>query len=104
MALTEDQKFKIRLYLGWSERFHQHDSALEQALSALVTHPSAEAGVIALIAECERIDTALVSAEKRTQAAQAGPITLNSMEIHQLRDRGRQFVGRIASILGVEVR
>lgn len=104
MALTEDQKFQIRLYLGWSERFHQHDSGLEQAMSALTTRPSAEAGVISLLGECVRIDTALVAAEKRIQAAQAGPITLNSMEITQLRDRGRQFVGRIASILGVEVR
>jgi hypothetical protein len=104
MALTEDQKFHIRLYMGWSERFHQFDSGLEQALSALETRPSAETGVVALIAECVRVDTALVAAEKRLKASEMGPITLNGGEINQLRDRGREFVGRIASILGVEVR
>lgn len=104
MALTEDQKFKIRLYLGWSERFHQHDSALEQAMSALETRPPAEAGVVSLLAECERIDADITAAEKRLKASSVGPATLNGQEINQLRDRGRQFVGRIASILGVEVR
>jgi hypothetical protein len=104
MALTEDQKFQLRLYLGWSERFHQFDSGLEQAMSALETRASAEAGVISMLVECVRIDTALIAAEKRLKASEMGPITLNGGEIEQLRDRGRQFVGRIASILGVEVR
>jgi hypothetical protein len=104
MALTEEQKFKLRLYLGWSERFHQHDSALEQAFSALESRPSAENGTIALLAECERIDSAITAAEGRLKATTVGSIELNTMEINQLRDRGRQFVGRIASILGVEVR
>lgn len=104
MALTEDQKYKVRLYLGWSERFHQFDSELEQAMSALETRASAEAGVISMLAECERIDTAITAAEKRLKASEMGPIALNGREIDQLRDRGRQFVGRIASILGVEVR
>lgn len=104
MALTEDQKFQIRLYTGWSERFHQFDSALEQAMSALETRPSAEAGVIALLADCARIDTAITAAEARIKAMSVGPIELNNGEINQLRDRGRQFAGRIASILGVEIR
>lgn len=104
MALTEDQKFKIRLYLGWSERFHQFDSELEQAMSALETRPAAEAGVISLLGECERIDQAITAAEGRLKATTVGAIQLNTMEINQLRGRGRQFVGRIASILGVEVR
>lgn len=104
MALTDDQQFQIRLYMGWSERFHQFDSELEMAIAALDTKPSATTGVLALITECQRIDTALVAAEKRLKASEMGPITLNGAEINQLRDRGRQFVGRIASILGVEVR
>lgn len=104
MALTDDQKFKVRLYLGWSERFHQFDSELEQAMSALETHPSAETGVIGLIADCERIDAAITAAEGRLKAMVVGSIELNGGEINQLRDRGRQFVGRMASILGVTVR
>lgn len=104
MALTEDQKFQIRLYMGWSERFHQEDSALEQAMSALETRTSAQAGVVALLGQCVRIDDSITAAEKRLKATEMGPITLNGGEIGQLRDRGREFVGRIASILGVEVR
>lgn len=104
MALTEDQKFQVRLYMGWSERFHQHDSALEQAMSALETRASAQAGVITMLAECVRIDAAVTAAESRIKAMSVGPIELNNGEINQLRDRGRQYVCRIASILGVEVR
>jgi hypothetical protein len=104
MALTDEQKFKVRLYTGWSERFHQFDSALEHAIAAVENHPAAETGVIALIAECERIDTAITAAEGRLKATTVGSIELNGAEIEQLRDRGRQFVARIATILGIDVR
>jgi len=104
--LTDDQKLDIRLYLGWSERFHQFDSGLEMAIRAIDGDPATPAAtrVLGLIDECKRIDTALVQAERRLKAVSVGPIDLNGAEISQLRDRGRQFVGRIATILGVEVR
>lgn len=105
MALTEDQKFQIRLYLGWSERFHQFDSGLEQAMAALETRPSAEAGVIVILGELARIDTAIVNAEARLKALKVGSIELTGGgEIGMLRDRGRQNVGRLSTVLGVEVR
>lgn len=104
MALTDDQKFQIRLYMGWSARFHQFDSALEQALAALETTPAEQAGVLGFVAECQRVDAAITAAETRLKATTVGTIDLNGAEINQLRDRGRQFVGRIASVLGVEVR
>src|SRR5574340_758703 len=34
--LTEDEKAQIRLYLGWSGRFHQFFAYLEQAFAAMV--------------------------------------------------------------------
>jgi hypothetical protein len=104
MALSDDDKFRVRLYLGWSERFHQFDSALEHALNALADSSPAETKIVALLAECERIDTAITAAEGRLKATTVGSIDLNGAEINQLRDRGRQFVGRIATILGVDVR
>lgn len=104
MALTEPQRLDVRLYMGWSERFHQTDSALEQAMNALDTKPEAEALVLTLIEECKRIDESIVTAEKRYKAMSVGPIDLNPMETQRLADRGRMYVGRIASILGVEVR
>src|SRR5690348_14992915 len=90
--------------MGWSERFHQFDSALESAILAVEMHAAAEAGVIQLLGECARIDAAITAAEGRLKASSVGTIDLNGAEINQLRDRGRQFVGRLASILGVEVR
>jgi hypothetical protein len=105
MALTAQQKFDIRLYMGWSERFHQFDSELEHALSALDTTPEATAAVLGFIDQCKRIDEAITAAEVRLKALEAGPIKLSGIgEIDALRGRGRQFVGRIASVLGVEVR
>jgi hypothetical protein len=104
MALTSAQKFSIRKYLGWSQRFFQTDSALEMALSAIDNDVDASADVLANVVECVRLDTAIVAAERRLKAASVGPIDLNASEIEQLRDRGRQMVGRIASVLGVEVR
>lgn len=104
MALTSAQKFSIRKYLGWSQRFFQTDSTLEMALSAVDNDVDASADILANVTECVRIDDAITAAERRLKASSVGPIDLNVGEIPQLRDRGRQFVGRIASVLGVEVR
>lgn len=104
MALTSAQKFSIRKYLGWSQRFFGTDSALEMALSAIDNDADASADVLANVTECVRIDAAIVAAERRLKASSVGPIDLNAAEIAQLRDRGAQMVGRIASVLGVEVR
>ena len=40
MALTDTQRQKVRMYLGWSERFHQYDSRLEQAMNYRLLLPS----------------------------------------------------------------
>ena len=39
MAITEAQRVKVRLYCGWSARFWQTDTTLEQSLNALETKP-----------------------------------------------------------------
>lgn len=104
MALTEAQKVDLRMYLGWSDRFHQFDSELEHAIAAMESRPATEAKVLELVAECERVDALIQGAESRLKASVVGPITLNSAEIEQLRQRGRTAVGRISTILGVDVR
>jgi len=105
VALTEEQKLDVRMYLGWSERFHQFDSELEQAIAALETLPAAETRIVELVAECQRIDASITAAEARLKALKVGSIELTGGgEIEMLRGRGRQAVGRMASLLGVEVR
>lgn len=105
MALTDEQKADIRYYLGWPERFHQTDSRLEQAMSAVAAQPEGEALLIAGIASCQDIDTKLVDAHGRLKALKVGSINLpGGQEIEKLRDEGRRFAGRMANTLGVEVR
>lgn len=105
MALTAANKADIRYFLGWSARFHQSDSRLEQAMSALDTELEAQALVLADIVKAKDIDTRLTDAYLRLKAIKLGSIDLPVRnEIDLLRSEGRRFVGRIAATLGVEVR
>jgi len=105
VALTASDKADVRFFLGWSARFHQSDSRLEQAMSALDTEPEAEALVLAAIVSCKDIDTKLTDAHGRLKAMKVGSIDLpGDREIQTLRKEGRRHVGRIALTLGVEVR
>lgn len=104
MALTEAQKLDLRMYLGWSDRFHQFDSELEQAIAAMEARPATEAKVLTLLTECTRVDTLIQGAEGRLKASVVGSIELNAGEIDRLRERGRTAVKRIATVLGVDVR
>jgi len=104
MALTESQKAQVHMYLGWSGRFQQIDGDLSRALGAVDSDPVSQTFVESRLSELARIDTAITSAEARLKASVVGPIKLNEMELDQLRGRGRQEVGRLATHLGVEVR
>jgi hypothetical protein len=111
MALTETQRAAVRLYLGWSARFHQFDSRLEQALDAVGSLPESAAlitasisstppGLLALLADLE---SRIRGAYGRLKAGKVGSIELNAGEIGQLRSEGRRLVGQLATLLGVEV-
>lgn len=104
MALTGAQKTRTREYLGWSARFGQHDSALERAMSAIASFPDDEARLIEHLTELARIDAAITACEARFKADQVGSIRLAPRELNQLRSRGEERVGRLATLLGVEVR
>lgn len=105
MALTAVNKADIRYFLGWSARFHQSDSRLEQAMSALETEPEAETLVLAAVDSCKDIDTKLLDAHNRLKALKVGSIDLpGQLEVETLRREGRRHVSRIAATLGVEVR
>jgi hypothetical protein len=105
MALTATQEAKVRYYLGWSARFHQSDSRLEMALSALPSEAESETLIVAALVRVEDIDTKLTDAHGRLKAMKVGSIDLpGHREVETLRSEGRRWVGRIASTLGVEVR
>lgn len=103
MALSEAERVQVRLYCGWSARFFQFDSELEQAMNALDSKPDTEALIQSLLVECARIDAAIISsAENHFKALEVDSIKLNPMELERWRSRGRQFSGRILQTLGVE--
>lgn len=111
MALSPTERAKVREYLGWTQRYFQTDSRLEMAMNSLdasaealllVQDTLANGGLLASLAD---IDAKLVNAHKRIKVAKVGTIELpGKMEIGILRSEGRRFVGRLASLLGVEVR
>lgn len=104
MPFTDDEKARVRMYLGWSARFGQTDTALERAMSAIETQPADLALAREHLAELARVDTTLRASESRLKAAQVGTIELNPGELSQLRSRGEERVGRLATLFGVETR
>lgn len=110
MALTADQRLLVRLYTGWSDRFGQFDSRLEQAMNHADNNPSTLALITnaingsppGLLALLQDIDSRLSGSYGRLKADQVGPIALNRGELQQLRSEGRRHVGRLCSILGVQ--
>ncbi len=104
MPFTDDERATIRMYMGWSARFSQTDTALERAMAAIDVQPADLALARAHLAELARIDAAITSCEARFKAEQVGSIKLNPRELRQLRSRGEERVGRLATLLGIEVR
>jgi hypothetical protein len=104
MALSETEKFQIRWRLGWSERFFQTDSRLDQALSAIDTRPDAEAQLQVHLASLIQFDTEITQARGRLKANQVGSIQLNRAELYELRQEAQRECNAIAQLLGVAVR
>lgn len=107
--LTAGQRANVRLYTGWPARFHQTDSRLEQAMNAIDTLGNSDdptfTDLVALLAALADIDTRLTAAYPRIKALKLGSIDLpGTMEIGLLRSEGRRLAGRLASIMGVEIR
>jgi hypothetical protein len=104
---TSAQKASIRRYMGWSARFHQVDTALEQAMSAVEGEPhDATYDLIdGWLAQLADINTRITDAYGRLKAKVVGSITLPGHdEIGMLRSEGRRIVGQMAATFGVEVR
>lgn len=105
-ALTPEERASVRLYLGWPARFYQAEPALEQSMNALDQSDDATHGVvISLLASLADVDAKLVDAHNRLKAKKVGSIELmEDKEVQMLRSEGRRFAGRLAAVLGVEIR
>lgn len=105
MALTDTNKADIRLYMGYSARFHNSDSILEFAIDALDSDPEAETIVLGIIVDLQAIDTRIDAVYDRLKATKVCEIEVaGCKEIKVLRSEGRRKVGRMASTLGCPVR
>lgn len=103
MAFTEAQRADIRKYLGWPGRWFQTDSRLEQAMNGVTAEHQTQ--IVGELARLATIDTKLDSASTFFPASRDGNIGIEGAQnLNLLRSQGKQAAGRIAAILGVEVR
>lgn len=106
---TALEKTQIRDYLGWTAKYQQFDSGLERAFSFIANltsggDSSVEDQIRILLGKVITIENELDSARARFKADQVGSIKLNRDEIKQIVQRGEAYIGRMARLLGVEVR
>lgn len=102
MAFSATEKGKIRWFLGYTSRFYQVVTQLEQAMNAI--DAEAEANVRAQITKLDTLVTEIEGARPRLKAIKVGSIELpQGMEIGVLRSEGRRMVGQVAATLGVPV-
>lgn len=116
MAFDEVELTALRSFLGWPDRYLETDSALQRGLEAIQARSETEAEVRRLLGQAEAVwdrivgdgesgDDAEPGVFVRLQATKVGSIELDgAAELDRLRSIGRQVVGRIASLIGIEVR
>jgi len=102
MALTDDQKSKVRYWLGYPDGFRSSFPDLESGLTSLSTF--GESRVTDALSQLDTIDTQLQSSWSRQKVIKAEDVVLaGPQEIQALRMEGRRLANLIASTLGVSV-
>jgi hypothetical protein len=107
MALSNADKSNLRYWLGYSARFYQTDSNLEQAMNAVGSDDTVVGLLQSLVTRCVAIDAKLVDAEGRQRyeaADQEAIVYRGYAELAALRSQGRMTVGRMAALLAVTPR
>ena len=103
MALTDDQKSKVRYWLGYPDGFRASFSDLEGGMSSLSTF--GEARVTDALSQLDTIDAQLQTSWGRQKVVKAEEVTLAGHdEIRALWMEGRRLVRLIANTLGVTPR
>jgi len=103
MAFSLTERQSIRTYTGWSGRYFQTDSRLEQAMNAVAAET--ETAIRTELTGIATLETEMTAARRRWKAAEVGSIVLQGeTEYGLLRSAGRQAAGRIAAMLGIGIR
>lgn len=103
--LSEDEKARIRLYLGYPANNRNPDWKLEGAMSAVQSNASEVALIRALLAELQAVDDGLTSSRGRQKVLKADGVELaGGQELRELNREGRRLVERLARLLAVESR
>lgn len=103
---TDSQKAQIRLYLGYGDAFRYKHTRLESILDNISAE--SEAIVIATLAQIAAVDAQFASSAmtsagiRRVDEIWFFPAEQGGM-IAQLRNIGRQYIGRLSIILGVPI-
>lgn len=106
MALTNAQKVSCRYWLGYSGRFYQVDSALEQAMAA-IADADLEARIAAVLTELDALDAKRADVRSRAGIRQVDEIVFQDGKaagLDAIRTEGTMLVGRLAALFGVDVR
>ena len=105
MPLTDAQRATIRMRLGWADRFEQVDTRLEQAMSSIDSRPDTQILIETELTRLEALDAKMDAAATYFPASAVGSIRVEGAQnLALLRSQYRQAVGRVASLLGAEVR
>lgn len=110
MALSDERKQQCRRYLGYSGRYHQVQTELEQAMNA-VNEPYLEADITLVLDQLLAVDKQLIGSatnsyadgvKKRQKFTRAEEVTYaGPQEAAALRSEGRMLVGRLSALFKV---
>src|SRR5688572_27932347 len=104
MALSEEQKTNIRLYLGYSDQFRDTNTTLESQLLPGSLSATAETLVVSMLDSIADIDEKYHGAHDRQRALKAGEIALTGVgTMNSQRLEGRRFVHRLARVIVVVI-
>jgi hypothetical protein len=106
--LTDAERAKAKIYLGYNARSDLYDTGLDTALDAVSDDEDWSAVVTTLLVEIEAVETKLIDAHKRLKAVRVGTIGLDEprgsswRELTGLRWEGMRLTGKLSTILGVD--
>jgi hypothetical protein len=103
MALTDDQKSKIRHYLGYPDVNRRQHTHLESAFDALSTE--GETRIAEILVRLAALDTDLDGSWDRQKVSKAEEVTLAGFdEVRALRSEGTRICYQLGGVLDVPPR
>ena len=105
MAFSDADKNNIRSFLGYSGRYAQTDSVLEQAMDTIGTDTNAVTEIQGYITDAQAVHTNLKNLRSQFQVAAVDESRLDLAQgVTLMRQEGRRLCGIIAAKLGVRCR